>query len=309
VLALSHWPNNSTPERLKRDTSTGAVFAYLGDPDMHQDVAIVSNNHFDEDGLFSMFGLICPEIAMANRELLIDAANAGDFGVYNARTAARLCFAIESFAAADCSPLPSSTFDGCERQQVAALYVEMLKRLPELLENLDGFREFWEQQDRHLSESESLIVNGRIRLEEIPEADLAVVHIPPDIPARQVRRYLQAEAAAVHPFAIHGVTQCNRILRLQGRQCELQYRYESWVQLVSRRPKLRVDLQALCQRLNGMEKAAGTWRCESVDEVAPRMYLEGSRETAIGVPTLIEEICSYLADAPVAWDPYDWQAD
>lgn len=309
ILTLSHWPNNATPAKLKRDTSTATVFAYLEDPDSHCDVGLVSNNHFDEDGLFSMFGLISPETAMANRELLVDASFAGDFGVYQARAAARLCFAIESFTAEESSPLPNSTFLGCEHQRVAALYSEMLQRLPGLLENLDEYREYWLQQDQHLDESESLIASGRIQIDEIPEFDLAIVHIPAELPSREVRRYLQSESAPVHPFAIHGVTDSNRILRVQGKRCELQYRYESWVQLVSRRPQLRADLRSLCERLNTMEKAAGLWRCDSVDGISPRMYLEGTRDTAIPITILIGEICSYLAEAPVAWDPYDWRAE
>ncbi len=48
VLTLSHWPNNQTDPSLRRDTSTATVFAYLDAPELHQDVPIVSNNHFDD---------------------------------------------------------------------------------------------------------------------------------------------------------------------------------------------------------------------------------------------------------------------
>ena len=115
VLTLSHWPNNRTPEALKRDTSTATVFAYLDSPDSYQHVEIVTNNHFDEDGLFSMFALVQPVIALGYRELLIGGAMAGDFGVFKDRDAARLCFIIEAFTDKRVSPLPKETFTGCER--------------------------------------------------------------------------------------------------------------------------------------------------------------------------------------------------
>lgn len=309
VLCLSHWPNNATPAPLKRDTSTETVFAYLDMPALHRPLGVVSNNHFDEDGLFSMFALVRPDLAVEHRQFLIDAARAGDFGVYQDRSAARLCFAVEAYTDPQLSPLPRDTFTGCDRQQVAALYRNMLDCLPGLLADLPSQETWWREQDSHLADSESLIASGRVHIEELPEFDLAVVHIPPNLPPRPVRRYLQWESAAVHPFAIHRATERSRLLRVRGSHYEFQYRYESWVQLTSRRPQLRVDLQPLCERLTMLDAAAGTWRCEPVTDVAPRMFLAGGDNSALSVDTLVAELSSHLASAPVAWDPYDWQAD
>ena len=135
VLTLSHWPNNATPAALKRDTSTAIAFAYLDSPAFHQSVRWVSNSHFDEDGLFSMFTLCQPELALRHRRLLVDASAAGDFGVFTLRDAARLCFAVEAFACPELSPLPPEPFAGCERARTARLYPAMLSLLPELLED------------------------------------------------------------------------------------------------------------------------------------------------------------------------------
>ena len=41
--------------------------------------AVVVNNHFDTDGLLSVWVLLDPEQALSCRELLIAAAEAGDF--------------------------------------------------------------------------------------------------------------------------------------------------------------------------------------------------------------------------------------
>jgi len=141
VLTISHWPNNTTPDTLKRDTSTASVFAYLDSPEEHVDVPWVSANHFDEDGLFSLFAVCRPDLASRYRELLIDSSFAGDFGIVRTRDAARLCFIIESFADPSSSPLEKDVFVGCEHQTTAALFNNMLEHLPGILEDIDEWLE------------------------------------------------------------------------------------------------------------------------------------------------------------------------
>ena len=309
VLTLSHWPINTTPDILKRDTSTATVFAYLDMPELHQSVDIASNNHFDEDGLFSMFALCQPALALKYRELLTAAALAGDFGICRDRDAARLVFVIEAFADKTVSPLPDSVFSGCERQQVADLYRHMLNRLPEILEDLNACQEFWADQDAHLVQSESLIDDGTVQVEQYSELDLAVVHIPGEIPVRTINHYLQPESAAVHPFAIHSKTECNRIIRIHGDSFDFYYRYESWLQFISRPPLLRVALGGLADQLNTLETAAGTWRADEIKAINPRLHLVGTDRSSISPGRLIEIVRDYLVSAPVAWDPYNWDPE
>jgi hypothetical protein len=306
VLTLSHWPNNNTPDELRRDTSTAIAFAYLDTPALHCNQALVSNSHFDEDGLFSMFVLVDPVTASRHRDLLIDASHAGDFGVFAERDAARLVFTIETFADPHASPLPKSTFAVCERRRTMRLYNAMLEALPGLLADLPSQRPFWVEQDEHLEQSLAWLAGGVVEVDEHPDLDLAVIRMPLELPSRAARRYLRVEDAPVHPFAIHRHTQCDRLLRIQGRRYELQYRYESWVQLQSRRPALRVGLEALAAALNERETAPGTWCAERVMDVAPRLYLDGVEASGIPEAEFIARVSDYLRTAPVAWDPYDW---
>jgi hypothetical protein len=307
VLTLSHWPNNDTPPELRRDTSTAIAFAYLDEPSLHRSEDIVSNSHFDEDGLFSMFALVDPVSALRHRDLLIDASRAGDFGVFQHRDAARLAFTIEHYTDPHASPLPKSTFAVCEQRRTARLYDAMLQKLPDLLDDLHGYAHAWSEQDLHLERSLAWLDDGTVTVEEFPDLDLAVVRMPLDLPEAGARRYLHTERAPVHPFAIHRHTDCNRLLRIQGRRYELQYRYESWVQVQSRRPALRVGLEALAALLNEHETAPGTWCAEGVMEVAPRLYLDGIDASDIPETVFIDRLRDYLATAPVAWDPYDWK--
>ena len=311
VLTLSHWPNNQTPGSLQRDTSTQTVFAYLDAPDMHRQVDIVSNNHFDEDGLFSMFAFCNPELAGEYRALLETGGLAGDFGLVGETDAemdaARLCFVIEGFTDPAVSPLPEKIFRSCEDRRIASFYPEMLARLPDILVDLGRYEMFWREQFEHLEFSRSLIATGKVEIEERPEYDLAIVRIPDDLPERTVRRYLNAEQAAVHPFAINSVTRRNRILRMYRGGFDFHYRYESWLRFKSWRPMLRVALEGIADRLNEAEEAPGTWRAEDVNEVIPRLYLDGSPRTSFSEGRFLHLLEAHLESAPPAWDPYDWQ--
>jgi hypothetical protein len=142
---------------------------------------------------------------------------------------------------------------------------------------------------------------------ESPDLDLAVVRIPAYLRRRQVRRYLLDESAAVHPFAINSATACSRILRVQGNHYEFEYRYESWVQLATRRVPLRVHLSGLATRLNELETGSPAWVAQDATDVAPRLRRADGTPSTIPLTTFLLELENALTSAPVAWDPYDWK--
>ena len=58
------------------------AFAYVeAGGGRHGAATVVSNNHFDQDGLVGVFALSFPEEAEARRDLLVEVARAGDFAV------------------------------------------------------------------------------------------------------------------------------------------------------------------------------------------------------------------------------------
>ena len=305
ILTLSHWPKSGTPAGLKRDTSAEIVFAYLDSPAFHVRAEIVSNNHFDEDGLIGIFALVDPATGEKYRNLLIDAANAGDFGVFKHRDAARIAFAISAYADPETSPLPAELFALPYPQMASQLYGRLLKVLPRLLTNLGAFKQFWEAEDEKLAASEELIEKGGITIEEKPAVDLAIAHIPEHLATQPVHRFTQRRLAECHPFALHTRTDCSRLLILQGRHVEFHYRYESWVQLASRRPPPRVDLTALALELNQEESSGERWVFDGVERITPRLRLEGTSTTSFPPATIQERLERHLATGLPAWNPYD----
>jgi hypothetical protein len=306
VLTLSHWPNNSTPERFKRDTSTESALAYLESDDPRREADIVTNNHFDEDGLFSMFALLDPRRARPHRQILADASRAGDFGTFRHRDAARLCFVVEAHADPELSPLPRSTFGGPPAARVAALYRQILPLLPDWLARLDTYRRYWLQQDEHLEASEALVAGGQVVVEEEPDLDLAIVRVPAQMPSRTAWRYLRREQAVIHPFAIHNATRCTRLVLIQGRRIDVQYRYESWVQLASRRPAMRVDLAPFSRWLNARERN-GSWRWDNSLDIAPRLRLAERMPSSMPPGLFMRQLRRELRNGRPVWDPYGWR--
>ena len=111
-------------------------------------------------------------------------------------------------------------------------------------------------------------------VEEEPELDLAIVRIPGEIAPRTAWRYLHREQAPFTRSRSTTQTRCTRLVRIQGRRIEVQYRYESWLQLASRRPAMRVDLAPFCRWLNRREQH-GHWIWDDTLDIAPAAPHEG----------------------------------
>lgn len=293
LLTLSHWPRSGTPAELKADTSAEIAFRYLDSPKFHVPADLVTNNHFDQDGLVGVFVLIDPVTAARHRERLIDVASAGDFGVFKSRDSARISFVVASFSDPETSPFPKAMFDQSYPSMAAELYVRMLDVLPRLIVQPEAYKSVWEKEDAALSEGEALVAKGSVAIHEQTDLDLAVVQIPDGVTQNPI-----------HSMALYNATACTRILLMQGQHIEFQYRYESWVQLVSRKPPARVDLDALAREFN-LQENGGTWTFDGVEAITPRLHLEGKHESSIPADVIRRKLEEHLRTALPAWDPYD----
>jgi len=289
VLTLSHWPQSSTPAELKADTSAEIAFNYLDSPRLHVACDAVTNNHFDQDGLIGVYALIDPFNATRHRELLADVAAAGDFGVFKSRDAARISFVIQTFADPATSPLPAEILHLPYPRLAEELYIRFLDLMPRLIAEPEAFKSYWQDEDLALAKSEELIEKKLVSIEEVSDLDLGVVHVP--------------QGSLCHPLAIYNTTTCTRILRIQGKHVEFKYRYETWVQLISRRTPARINLSNLASELN-LEETGGQWIFDGVDAITPRLHLEGRNESSIPVDVIRRKLEQHLRTGAPAWDPY-----
>jgi hypothetical protein len=302
VLTLSHWPKSGTPWSLKADTSVGIVFNYLDNPAWHRNVPAVTNNHFDEDGLIGLYCLIEPEHALTRRSLLIDASHAGDFSACRSREAARVAFAISCLADSKLSPWGADSFPQDYDDYCAFVYSRLLRQLRGLFDEVEGHRALWADEDALLDASERAIASGEATIEEHPEVDLAIVRVPADWPDRPAHRYAQHLKVPIHRMAVHNRTSCNRVAILCGDWIGFSYRYESWVQMVSRRPPPRVDLSPLAAALSEADDAP--WHFDGVAEITPALRPKRTRST-LSHERFVEALVDALRNGKEAWDPYD----
>lgn len=77
-IELSHWVPNRTEDCYKAETSTEICFNFLTANKSHP-YDLVINNHLDMDGLLSVFVLAYPTMVFQHRDVLSNAAKAGDF--------------------------------------------------------------------------------------------------------------------------------------------------------------------------------------------------------------------------------------
>ncbi len=85
-IHFSHWEGNHTPEDVKADTSTEIALNLVGSTErerLTEDIELVTNNHFDTDGMLSVWTVLTGGRALELREKLIAAAEAGDFSEYS----------------------------------------------------------------------------------------------------------------------------------------------------------------------------------------------------------------------------------
>ena len=304
-LNLSHWPGNRTPAALKRDLSTGIALAFAElPPDERESMArgctALVNNHFDTDGILSMFAILNPEQALAHAARLLDAAAAGDLFRCPSEEAFVFDSILTAFGDAERSPRGSELrgLDDRARRQLATEHA--LSALPGILA-------------RDLVPYESIV---RAPLETL-RADLAdlqqaalddLVHL--DFVVRTQGVGMESTQGGTRGcfdpgrHALWGTHLADRQLVLgpsaQGTTCRFLIGTRSFFDMVTETSLPRPDLEALAEQLNDEEGTGSAdevaWRCQHIEGASPELWfgLEG-------LPNYVEHAGTWLV--PSSLDP------
>ncbi len=230
ALDLTHWQGNRTPQEYKADTSTEIALNFVGSSGAVEEWAgaVVVNNHFDTDGLLSIWVLLDPERGIACRDLLIAAAEAGDFDEWPTLDQGL-------WLGAAIRALGSSTSND------ATAYQTILPQLPELIERLDERRDLWGREWEELQAAVAALESGRLQADRVGSVGL-MIHTPgqPEVPGPLLcRRFLPGVRRFLLAFARDG-----------GRY---DYRYErphyAWADTVVRPVLPAPDASALATAL------------------------------------------------------------
>src|ERR1041384_87784 len=149
-IHFSHWEGNQTPAEVKADPSTEIALNLVGSPNraaLTKGIELVTNNHFDTDGVLSVWTVLTGERALAHRDLLIAAAEAGDFSEYSSDDGVRVSIAIQGADQAspnndDGSPL-ARLLAGEEVDDDARAYELVLPKVEHLLTHIDEYEPLW----------------------------------------------------------------------------------------------------------------------------------------------------------------------
>lgn len=300
VLELSHWPRSRTPAELKADTSTEIVLNYLRSPkrdEYRRGAEAVSNNHFDVDGLMSLWAVLEPEAALERAGLLVAVGECGDFDCWAGERATKITCALYGLEALPHSPVRQGLAAVHDfRERTAFLYRETLPLLPRLLDDPGSFKEYWRAEYAKVEDGRRLFDRGEAAVRELPEIDLAIFELP----------------HPVHDMALNERTGCTRVaLVIEGHRYQARYRYQSWVELQSRTPPPRIDLRPFADLLQTFEGNPGDWAADEVHRSLPRLRLrgpEGGTSPSSITPGLFTRLlASYLRDnaenEALLWSP------
>src|SRR3984893_4997174 len=97
-IHFSHWQGNETPAEVKADTSTEIALNLVASPrrsELTKGIKLVTNNHFDTDGILSVWTVLHGPAALDLHDQLIAAAEAGDFSEFTTEAAVRVSLTIQ----------------------------------------------------------------------------------------------------------------------------------------------------------------------------------------------------------------------
>src|SRR5881392_1642046 len=144
AIHFSHWNGNRTPASVKADTSTEIalnVIAASNREELTQGIDLVTNNHFDTDGVLSVWTMLNGDRALALRDKLIAAAEAGDFSEFSSVDGVRASIVIQgSDSPIDKSGSPlARQLAGEEVNDEARAYELVLPHVKRVLTQIDEY--------------------------------------------------------------------------------------------------------------------------------------------------------------------------
>ncbi len=245
---LSHWIGNATPPALKADTATEIALNFISGhhhKSLFPYANIITNNHFDTDGLLAVFTLLHPRQAESIAPTLIAAAEAGDFCSFSSEEGVQIHLMIERLCQAPNSPLREGLVLSSGPKE-AFYYKALLPLLPDLLKQRETYRHLWKDPFDRILASMALFEKETIGIEEFEEERLTVIvdHVRP---ARQaIDFYSKGDLFLI----VEDQEQYNK---RGGYGYELLYRYYAWADTV-RRPMIpRIPMEHLAEHLNREE--------------------------------------------------------
>ena len=284
---FSHWEGNETPAELKADTSTEIALNLVASPnkaELTRGIELVTNNHFDTDGILSVWTVLMGERALELRELLIPAAEAGDFCEFKSEAGVKASIVIQGADQAAPSDEPGSPIASyLAKEKVdddARAYDLVLPEVERILTRTDDYEHLWLHAWEKIATAMDSFARGASSVTEFPDASLSLVHLAPDV-------FGPNGFDPVHHAAPYTVISQHAKGRLfliatplkDGWAYRVDYPYYSWAETVVRPQVERHDFSELLGQLNH-EKPRGFWKSDNREMTSAIKFLDADGKLA-----------------------------
>jgi hypothetical protein len=281
-LHFSHWEGNETPFELKADTSTEIVLNLVASPNRNkltQGIELVTNNHFDTDGVLSVWTALTGERALALRNELIPAAEAGDFCEFKTEAAVRASIVIQgpdqpSPGEDSGSPL-AGYLAGEKVDDDARAYELVLPEVERVIKHTDDYEHLWRAAWEKVAAAIESFERGHSNVTEFADAGLSLVTLAPEMfgpadfdPARHAAPY-----TAISRYAKGALFLIATPLR-SGWAYRVDYPYYSWAETIVRPRIERRELSQFLTKLNQLEAdGEGVWKFDNSEMTSAIKFL------------------------------------
>ena len=295
-IHFSHWEGNDTPASLKADTSTEIALNLVGSPDVSsytRGIELITNNHFDTDGVLSVWTVLTGNRALDLKDKLIAAAEAGDFSECSSEQGVKASIVIQGSDQASSnneqgSPL-ARQLAGHQVDDEAEAYALVLPEIERLMMNINRYEPLWSVAWRQVADAIESFEKGRSQVKEFPEGQLSLVTLAPEVfsqagfnPTRHAPPYTAiSRFARGHLFVITTPVKGGFIYRID-------YPYYSWAETVTRPHIKRRDLGPILSRLNEMEQNhSSQWQIDTREMTSAAKFL--NQDGTLGASTIPPE--------------------
>ena len=288
-IHFSHWEGNETPAEVRADTSTEIALNLVSSPNraaLTKGIELVTNNHFDTDGTLSVWTVLNGQRALTYRELLVDAAEAGDFSEFSSEAGVRISLAIQGTDQASPdddtgSPL-ARVLAGEEIDDDARAYELILPEIERLLTDIDQYESLWKEGWLKVANALESFEQGSSSVTEVTDTGVSLITLAPEIfsgagfnPTRHAAPYTAISHYARGSFFVIAIPTDG------GWFYRLDYPYYSWAETVVRPAVPKRNLDRALQFLNERETSnAGSWQRDTHEMTSALKFLDQQRTLA-----------------------------
>jgi len=284
-IHFSHWEGNQTPAEVKADTSTEIVLNLVASPnrdELTQGIELVTNNHFDTDGVLSVWTALAGERALDLRDKLIPAAEAGDFCELTNEAGVRASIVIQGPDQAGLendSGSPLAGYLAREKVDDPRAYELILPEVERVLTRIDDYEDLWRDAWDKIAKAVESFEVGSSHVTEFVDSGLSSITLAPEAfgpagfdPARHA-----APFTAISRYAKGSLFLIATPLK-NGWAYRIDYPYYSWAETIVRPRVKRHDFAQLLTELNQLEPGLeGVWKMDN-NEMTSVMKFLGSDE-------------------------------